>query len=204
MQDQVVALLKKTGYSEATSSKPRVSRHDQQPAYQPLIDIPAGYNFHMDSGTFTFTPTLEIFSNFAAFLAVVEEVAGREEGCVKVIVPHGYLAPIGPGTPPQGSVMLSTRLIQGTKKPLQSTKLIAYHIKSSPMPSQPATATTSAIEKHRREVMDGWALDRNCWANAWKDTFFEDNFKEARMIQHICSDDPHIIPKASAHEPGKW
>ena len=202
MQDQVIALLKMAGYSEVTSSKHRVSPYDQQPAYQALVDIPAGYNFHMDRGTATFTPTLEVFGNFAAFLAVVEEVAGRENGCVKVIVPQGYLAPIGPGTPPLDSVMLSTKLIQGTKKPLQSSGPIAYHIKSSPMPSQPAD--TSAIEQQRREVMDKWALIDASWANAWKDVCFEDTFGESRMIQHICSDDSHMIPRASTHGPGKW
>ena len=201
MQDQAIALLETARYAKAISSKPRVSRHDQQPAYQPLVDIPEGYNFHMDSGTFTFTPTLEVFGNFAAFLAVVEEIAGRAMGCVKVIVPQGYLAPIGPGVPPQGSVMLSTKLIQGTKKPLQSSKLIAYHIKSSPLPSQPAN--TSAIEQHRREVTDAWALNADRWADAWRDISFEDTFKEARMIEHICSDEPSMIPKASAHEPGE-
>ena len=202
MEDQVVALLGMAGYANASTSRPRVSPYDQRPSYQPLVDIPAGYNFHMDSGTVTFTPTLEVFGNFAAFLAVVEEIAGREQGCVKVIVPQGYLAPIGPGAPPQGRVMLSTKLIQGTKKPLQSSGLVAYHIKSSPMPSQPAN--TSAIEQHWREVMKGWALDADRGADAWKDVSFEDAFGEASMIEHICSDDPYMIPKASTHKPGKW
>lgn len=43
--------------------------------------------FYVEQGLHIFTPTRAEFSDFERFLEDVEEVAGRETGVVKVIVP---------------------------------------------------------------------------------------------------------------------
>lgn len=43
--------------------------------------------YHMDNGLFVFSPTAVEFTNFTNFLQEAEEIAGREHGVVKVIVP---------------------------------------------------------------------------------------------------------------------
>lgn len=43
--------------------------------------------FYMEQGLHIFTPARAEFSDFERFLGDVEEVAGRETGVVKVIVP---------------------------------------------------------------------------------------------------------------------
>ena len=196
--EQVNALLETPRY--AVSPVRTLSNQAEQPAYQPLIDIPDGYNFHMDNGTVTFAPTLEVFRDFGPFLSVVEEIAGRKNGCVKIIVPEGASTPTGPQAVPRANLMLPSQLIRGSKKSLQSQAVVAYHIEQFQTASQPASCY--AIEQHRREVVEGWALNPNRWVDAWKDVTFEDSFKEAKMVEYLSSQDTDLIPKASFHEPG--
>ena len=61
----------------------------KKPAYHVTAEVSQSLRgaFHMDAGLYVFTPTLDNFSNFGAFLKDVEEIAGRKMGVVKVIVP---------------------------------------------------------------------------------------------------------------------
>lgn len=58
-----------------------------------LETIPEGYNgsfFHMEGGLFVFKPTAARFTDFGNFMKEVEELAGRERGVVKVVVPQEW------------------------------------------------------------------------------------------------------------------
>ena len=57
------------------------------PAYLPDGKHPPGFDPIMEKGLHVFQPTAELFNNFSYFLRVVEQIAGRREGVVKVIVP---------------------------------------------------------------------------------------------------------------------
>lgn len=48
------------------------------------------YSYRLENGTFVFTPTAADFTNFTKFLEGVEEIAGRENGVVKIIVPQRW------------------------------------------------------------------------------------------------------------------
>jgi len=64
----------------------------RKPSYYPAKDtqeIRRGL-FHVDNGLFVFTPTATEFKAFANFLQQAEEIAGRENGVVKVIVPREW------------------------------------------------------------------------------------------------------------------
>lgn len=47
-----------------------------------------GFDFEVIDGVYVFRPTVVDFVDFEIFLKKVEEIAGREMGVVKVIVPH--------------------------------------------------------------------------------------------------------------------
>lgn len=61
----------------------------KKPTYHPTAEISQSMQgtFHMERGLYVFAPTLADYSDFGTFLKVVEEIAGRKMGVVKVIVP---------------------------------------------------------------------------------------------------------------------
>ncbi len=60
------------------------------PAYHPDAEVPMGYNLSMEGGLYVFAPTEAIFHDFTQFLEVVENIAGRVKGVVKVVIPKGW------------------------------------------------------------------------------------------------------------------
>lgn len=46
-----------------------------------------GREFYLENGVYVFTPAASAFIDFCRFLKDIEEIAGREMGVVKVIVP---------------------------------------------------------------------------------------------------------------------
>ena len=59
-------------------------------AYHPSAEIPDDFNLSMENGTFVFSPTKSVLEDFPRFLEVVENVAGREQGVVKVVIPFQW------------------------------------------------------------------------------------------------------------------
>lgn len=60
------------------------------PKYHPIVKLPKGYggdNLEVVDGVCIFKPSAAIFADFEAFLETVEDIAGRELGVVKVVVP---------------------------------------------------------------------------------------------------------------------
>lgn len=75
----------KQGSRDADMAK-RISK---TPGYFPTRATPED-NYHMDSGVYVFTPPPADFMDFGNFLKMVEELAGREVGIVKVVVPREW------------------------------------------------------------------------------------------------------------------
>ncbi|KAI9836786.1 MAG: hypothetical protein M1819_000951 [Sarea resinae] len=102
-QSQINRLLQSSGYSGNASvsrqgNTPRrgqISRKGKPPPEdQPRRDVPDGFNMHIDKhGLHVFSPTADVYRDFETFLEVVEELAGREKGVVKVVVPKESLEP---------------------------------------------------------------------------------------------------------------
>lgn len=80
--DQITDLLRKDRYT--------VSAGPQAPHALTLGEVPDGFNHFMDKGLHVFSPTADVFNDFTTFLEVVEAIAGREHGVVKVVVPNEW------------------------------------------------------------------------------------------------------------------
>ncbi len=74
----------------ATAHNPEAVALAPTPVYVPGGRIPDDFNLSMENGLYVFSPTATVFKEFATFLGVVEEIAGREQGVVKVIVPKEW------------------------------------------------------------------------------------------------------------------
>ena len=68
------------------------AQSSRKPAYRVTPESPEGFQgpSHVVEGLHVFSPTAADFSHFKHFLEAVEEVAGRELGVVKVIVPSEW------------------------------------------------------------------------------------------------------------------
>ena len=88
---QITNLLSIPYYSMSAAARYlQVSTSTTTSAYQTGGKIPEGFNFCMDKGLHVFSPTASVFKDFATFLGTVEEIAGREYGVVKVVVPKQW------------------------------------------------------------------------------------------------------------------
>ena len=85
-------LLKAPRYSPHPSQREMEAQGRKKPAYHATAETPEGIKgaFHMEGGVYVFTPTADAFLDFGSFLKNVEEVAGRELGVVKVIIPSKW------------------------------------------------------------------------------------------------------------------
>ena len=84
--DRILDLINSPGYSSLPDTRAQISEASD-PVRRLLKNIPEGYNVSRDLGLYTFAPTLDVYRNFSRFLAVVEEIGGRELGVVRIIVP---------------------------------------------------------------------------------------------------------------------
>lgn len=74
----------------AAAHNPLALTLSKTPAYLPEGGIPDGFNLSMEKGLHVFSPTANVFEDFPTFLEAVEEIAGREHGVIKVIVPKEW------------------------------------------------------------------------------------------------------------------
>ena len=89
---QTTTLLSMPRYSAPpTTQDMGTSSPGKTAAYLYGCKVPDDYNLSMDQGLHIFSPTKSVFEDFPSFLEVVEEVAGREHGVVKVVVPKEWL-----------------------------------------------------------------------------------------------------------------
>ena len=92
---RIIELVKTPGYHPHLSQQDIDEEARKNPAYHVTPVIPEGFQrflhaFHIEQGLYVFTPTAADFLDFARFLKNVEEIAGREMGVVKVILPSEW------------------------------------------------------------------------------------------------------------------
>ena len=111
----------------------------------------------MDAGVYVFSPTKEIFDDFANFVEVIEAVAGREQGIVKVIVPQvvAQQTRSDNSDPPQDclNLLTSVKVSLGREK-LKTDAIVAYCVETHPVVGVLATPFT--VERHCMEIIDKW------------------------------------------------
>ena len=86
---QITKLLEKPFYSSSAKTR-RPKALPITPASPLESNVPEDFNLTMDKGLHVFSPTSSVFHDFPNFLKVVEEIAGREHGVVKVIMPKDW------------------------------------------------------------------------------------------------------------------
>ncbi|KAI9707331.1 MAG: hypothetical protein M1836_000291 [Candelina mexicana] len=96
-KDRILQLIASPGYSSSANAAATASA-SSDPVRKLLENIPEGYNVSRENGLYVFTPTLKVYRDFSRFLARVEEIAGREYGVVKIIVPKASLPTSRPMT----------------------------------------------------------------------------------------------------------
>ena len=84
----MIKLIKLTSPSSQKSRKASIDE-----TYFPSKPVPPGFqgSYHCEQGgIFLFKPNAEVFRDFPSFLRVVEEIAGRERGLVKIMIPDEW------------------------------------------------------------------------------------------------------------------
>lgn len=177
---RLLNLINAQGYSH----KAAAWSLSQQAAFHPLIDLPVGYNITKDAGIDVFSPTKEVFEDFSNFLAVVEEISGREKGVVKVIVPATAVLPVlSVDIPDTSSSLLPTSKPRLRAAKIGSKEVSLYRVQV--LPAADVIASPDAIERHREGVMTNWNLDAEHLPNAWKEARYETAVTEAQMIKEL-------------------
>ncbi|KAI9724726.1 MAG: hypothetical protein M1812_000001 [Candelaria pacifica] len=89
-KERILQLIASPGYSSLSAASTHASASSDY-TRKLLETIPDGYNVSRENGLYVFSPTLKVYQDFPRFLAKVEEIAGREHGVVKIIVPKESL-----------------------------------------------------------------------------------------------------------------
>ena len=88
---RINTLLSTPCYSASpTTLESANSMSGEPPCYLNPSKIPKDYNLSMEQGLHVFSPTRRVFEDFPNFLEIVENLAGRQCGVVKVVVPNGW------------------------------------------------------------------------------------------------------------------
>ncbi|KAI9790414.1 MAG: hypothetical protein M1835_000989 [Candelina submexicana] len=118
-KDRILQLIASPGYSSIkTVALPASASSDH--VRKLLEHIPEGYNVSRENGLYVFAPTLKVYRDFSRFLARVEEIAGREYGVVKIIVPKDSLPTSRPMTAASIAVNTPSGLSSHTGDPTTS------------------------------------------------------------------------------------
>ncbi|KAL9122950.1 MAG: hypothetical protein Q9187_000491 [Circinaria calcarea] len=178
--DRVLSLIDTQGYSH----KAEAWSLSQQPGYHPLMDLPSGYNITKDAGIDVFSPTKEVFEEFSNFLAVVEEISGRDNGVVKVIVPETAVLPVlSVDLPGMNQTLLPTSKLRLSAAKIESKEVSLYKLQV--LPAAEVRVSPEAIEQHRTSLKTKWSLDARHLPDAWKETRFETTVTESQMIKQL-------------------
>ena len=193
--ERVTALLNAKRYStKPACTASGAASLAQQPAYQALVDLPPNYNFAMDAGVYVFSPTKEIFDDFASFVEVIEAVAGRKHGVVKVIVPEEVVLPTrsaGPDSPQDGLKLLPSTKVSLRREKVRSNEVLAYHLDTTPAADISVSSLT--IEQHRMKVIDKWAIESKQCGDAWREASYETTVDEEDMIRIMLGKEEQML-----------
>ena len=159
--------------------------------FNPLMDLPSDYNFEMSSGVRIFKPTARVFSAFSTFLEIVEEIAGREIGVVKVTVPPSLMTrtAINLGNVPK---IISFRAMMVDMNSEAETTY-AYKVVTTPDQSCQADHGPQIIEGHRNEVAARYALSKSQISNAWHEANVETALEEGQMIGRVTNSNGYLL-----------
>lgn len=175
-------IITSPGYSPATSGS-HVTHTPPQP-YQALSDIPAGYAWRMDCDIHVFEPTRSVFENFGAFLKVVEEIAGREVGVVKVVVPRPTVSP-NQEDEKANTQLLPTQRFEMTRVETTVETRVLYKVETNRYGFE--VADLQAIESHSRTVSETWASVKDEGNQVWKEPSFGTTLREKSMLKRLTS-----------------
>ncbi|KZF20056.1 JmjC-domain-containing protein [Xylona heveae TC161] len=205
-------------YEEWLEKKERINEILYAPSYQSstapsdyeqasLENIPEGIDITMEEGLYVFHPTLKKYQDFPTLLSEIEEIAGREMGVVKVVVPKesSYPGSAGATSSVRSTTSLSKTVdslvdgilssadAQGQKlNPFKLDMTIhpntrykeqsVYKVSSCPIPDVPAKQWREDIEKHRQVLKDKHCLNVDSASDAWSRTNYTGP-SEGEMIE---------------------
>ena len=179
-------------------------------------DVPEGFNMHMEKSVFVFKPEAGVFGDFVRFLEVVEDIAGRTQGVVKVVLPTSTdTTTWGSHSPSRDSTAGDTRMrcvtdesssnrselvaIESCKTTLVAHKLprsditFAYGIETHKGKNVLASVWRDMIEAHRQETSIDWSIDIDHEGGTWKEAVYENTYQEKNMIDALAKPVVHAL-----------
>lgn len=171
------------------------------------MDLPSGYNITKDAGVDVFSPTKEVFEDFPNFLAVIEEISGREHGVVKVIVPETAVLPVlSVDLPGMNPAKLPTSKLRLSAANIESKEVSLYKVQV--LPAAEITASPEVLGQHRTSLKTQLRLDARHLPDAWKETRFETTVTESQMIKQLLQGAGNSLltmnVKCEVPEPEVW
>lgn len=138
----------------------------------------------MDCDIHVFEPTRSVFENFGAFLKVVEEIAGREVGVVKVVVPRPTVSP-NQEDEKGNTQLLPTQRFGMTRVETTVETRVLYKVETNRYGFE--VADLQAIENHSRTVSETWASVKDEGNQVWKEPSFGTTLREKSMLKRLTS-----------------
>jgi len=138
----------------------------------------------MDCDIHVFEPDRSVFEDFRSFLKVVEEIAGREVGVVKVVVPRRTIPP-NQEEEEANTQLLPTQRFEMTRVRTSVDTRVLYKIETARYGFELADLQT--IENHSRTVSETWASVKGEEDQVWKEASFGTTLKEQSMVNRLAS-----------------
>ena len=177
---------------------------------------------HMEKSVFVFKPEPQVFGDFVHFLDVVEDIAGRTQGVVKVILPTSTdTTTWGSPSPSRGTTaednrttcaangspinrshpvtMQTHRTLLVAHKFPRTDITFAYGIETRNDRNVLASAWRDRIEVHRKETAASWSIDIDQEGGTWKEAVYENTYGEEHMINALAKHVVHALDAEGWH-----
>ncbi|MCJ1251821.1 lysine (K)-specific demethylase [Trapelia coarctata] len=182
-KDRIREILEAPGYSPVTIGS-QMTRAHLQP-FQALNDIPDGYSWRMDSDVHVFEPSRSVFEDFETFLKVVEEIAGRNVGVVKVVVPPLMVPHLEEAEGFSDKQLVQTQSFKMSKMRTTPDTTAVYKVNSSRYGFE--LVDSDVVEYHDKSVSETWNLVQGQENRTRKEASFGTMLKEKSMIDRLTS-----------------
>lgn len=139
----------------------------------------------MDCDIHVFEPNLSVLQDFETFLKVVEEIAGRKVGVVKVVLPRLAVRPTEIDEQLHNKQLLPTQRFEMARTRTSPDTTVVYEVKTTQYGFE--FADPHAIGNHDRTLSETWALVEGQERRVWKEPRFGTMLKEKSVVDRLAS-----------------
>ena len=156
----------------------------------------------MDSDIHVFEPTRSVFEDFQTFLKVVEEIAGREVGVVKVIVPPLMVPSIEENEKISTNQLVPTQRFEMSKMKTTPDSSVVYNVMTTQYGFE--SADPHIVEDHSRAVSETWNAVKGLENRMRKEASFGTLLMEKNIVTRLTSGVLASTDLDGRRSPLKW